>query len=170
MVNLAKHVDQITFDYAERNDSVLLKKLMDTKSKVPESLRISDTCFTAVAFVGDGTMTTNHNHPHLDRNGVISVVITLGDDKVSGGRTLYFDGTSRRKKFSHSCPYNTCGEVIQSTPFLHGQYQIGPFDKVVHSGETWHGPRVVISFFLNRSLLSHFMQYGSEKYDKFLKI
>ena len=52
----------------------------------------------------------------------------------------------------------THGSKMHAVPFTHGQYQVGPFDKVVHAGEAWTGPRVVMSFYLNLPILKFFCQ------------
>ena len=59
-----------------------------------------------------------HNHPHLDDNDIISMFVTLGDDTVIVGRTLYFDGGD--SSFKKSDPYLTYGNPFMCTKFYHG--------------------------------------------------
>ena len=53
-----------------------------------------------------------------------------------------------------------------ATKFIHGKYQIGLFDCVVHGGQHWHGPRVLMSFCFNEQMLHHFRKYGRKPYDE----
>ena len=59
---------------------------------------------------------------------------------------MYYDGVRNEE----------LGDVVLRNNFVHGQYQIGPFEKVFHAGEMWMGCRVVICLFLNKKLLDHF--------------
>jgi hypothetical protein len=100
---------------------------------------------------------------NVDDHDIISLFTTVGDSDVTGGRTLYYGGGSA---FDKKDPAGTCGEVIAETPFKHGQYQVGPFESVVHGGETWTGHRGVLSFYLNEGILEHFRTYGTTHYDE----
>lgn len=137
----------------------LIAVLDEAKRIIPTELRIADTCFTALALVGD--LKPGDNHPHVDDNDIISLFTTVGDSDVTGGRTLYYDGGSAFKKKD---PSGTCGKVIADTPFKHGQYQVGPFESVVHGGEPWTGRRGVLSFYLNKGIFDHFKTYGTQHY------
>ena len=142
--------------------------LEEAKRIIPHELRISGSCFTGLALVGSfnadlGKVESCHNHPHKDSNDVIFLFFTLGDDSVTGGKTLYYDGN---KSFKRTDPYRTCGNLVANTTFVHGQYQIGPFERVVHGGQQWNGPRVLMSYFLNEQMLQHFRKYGRKPHDE----
>jgi hypothetical protein len=142
--------------------------LDEAKRIIPDELRISGSCFTGLALVGScnadrGKDEYRQNHPHKDSNDVISLFVTLGDDSVTGGKTVYYDGN---KSFKRTDPYKTCGNVVANITFVHGQYQIGPFEHMVHGGQLWHGPRVLMSYFLNLQMLQHFRKYGRKPYDE----
>ena len=94
---------------------------------------------------------------------MISLFFTLGDDSVTGGKTLYYDGN---KSFKRNDPYSTCGNLVANTKFVHGKYHIGPFERVVHGGQQCNGPRVLMSYFLNEQMLQHFRKYGRKPYDE----
>ena len=67
-------------------------------------------------------------------------------------------------KFDKKDPAGTCGNVVAETKFKHGQFQVGPFEKVVHSGQKWTGRRGVLSFYLTAGILEHFKKYGEQHY------
>ena len=168
LVNITNQSDAIAHDFALTNDSHLLALLDEAKRIIPDELRISGSCFTGLALVGScnadhGKDEYRRNHPHRDSNDVISLFVTLGDDSVTGGRTVYYDA---KKSFSRKNPFKTSGKVVAHTKFVHGQYQIGPFERVVHGGQLWHGPRVLMSYFLNLPMLEHFRKYGRKPYDE----
>ena len=94
---------------------------------------------TALALVGD--LKPGDNHPHVDDHDIISLFTTVGDSDMTGGRTIYYNGGSA---FNKKDPAGTCGEMIAETPFKHGQYQVGPFETVVHGGEKLNGPDAVV--------------------------
>ena len=97
----------------------------------------------------------------MDDHDIVSLFTTVGDSDVTGGSTVYYDGGSKFKKGN---PTGTCGNVVAETKFKHGQFQVGPFEKVVHSGQKWTGRRGVLSFYLTAGILEHFKKYGDEHY------
>ena len=91
-----------------KNDSHLLALLDEAKRIIPDELRISGSCFTGLALVGSCNADRvkdeyRQNHPHKDSNDVISLFVTLGDDSVTGGKTVYYDGN---KLFKQTDPYS----------------------------------------------------------------
>ena len=56
--------------------------------------------------------------------------------------------------------------MVANTIFVHGQYQIGPFEHVVHGGQQCNDPRVVMSYFLNEQMLQNVRKYGRKPYDE----
>jgi hypothetical protein len=163
VIDLAHSAELLTLAYLSEQDPAMRKKVLDAKNKIPIELRVGNSCFTSMALVGDVGSNDGNNHPHRDRNDLTSLIITLGDKNVTGGRTLYYRGGSC---FKLKDPYRTCGEVMASTKFVHGQYQIGPFESVLHGGEQWSGHRVVISFYLCKKILHHFYTYGRVPFDE----
>ena len=161
LIEMAQNAERLAREYAARHDTGLIAVLDEAKRIIPVELRIADTCFTALALVGD--LKPGDNHPHVDDHDIISLFTTVGDSDVTGGRTLYYGGGSA---FDKKDPAGTCGKVIAETPFKHGQYQVGPFESVVHGGETWTGHRGVLSFYLNKGILMHFRTYGTTHYDE----
>ena len=161
LIEMAQNAERLAREYAARHDTGLIAVLDEAKRIIPAELRIADTCFTALALVGD--LKPGDNHPHVDDHDIISLFTTVGDSDVMGGRTLYYNGGSA---FDKKHPASTCGEVIAETPFKHGQYQVGPFESVVHGGERWTGHRGVLSFYLNEGILKHFRTYGTAHYDE----
>eukprot|EP01048_Picozoa_sp_COSAG05_P009984 COSAG05_NODE_853_length_6963_cov_5.582314_8_plen_297_part_00 len=57
---------------------------------------------------------------------------------------------------------------MHTEAFVHGKYQVGPFETTVHDGQPWKGRRGIISFYINRQMLAHFKAYGRVKYDAWL--
>ena len=122
----------------------LVEVLQRAISIIPEELRFSDTPFTGLAFVGN--LEDGENRPHLD-NDLASIIITLGKN-ISGGKTNYYNPNN----FKSKNPEVTKGDCVAEVDFEHGQYQIAPFHRVVHSGSKWKGKRGVLSFFVTQNL------------------
>jgi hypothetical protein len=151
---LVHRAESIALRYATSHDPRLLEIMEEAKRIIPEELRICKSCFNAMALVGNVKYKTGANNCHCDGNDLVSIIITLGTADVIGGNTVYYGGVSKKQ----------LGDVLHSTNFVHGQYQIGPFESIYHGGETWTGSRVVISLFLNKQVLDHFRVHGDEFY------
>ena len=137
--------------YLKVYDPKTLQKVLWFKQHVPPELRVSGTIFNGCALVGN--LMDGYNHIHVDKNDMCSLIVMLGNN-VIGGDTLYYSGES---------PSNP-GRCVHSEPFYHGKFQVGPFQKVVHAGSHWKGPRGIISFYINKQLYQHFRTYGIEIY------
>ena len=138
-----------------KHERTILQRVMKFKRVCPEFLRVSGTIFNAVAFVGD--LGSGNNHKHVDRNDLCSIIITLGDNnRIHGGTTIYWTEDGKEK--------------LHEERFTHGKFQTGSFDKVLHSGEVWDGPRVVVSFYLNRGVCEHLEKHGMSLIEKMKKI
>ena len=87
-------------------------------------------------------------------NDLCSIFITFGKDIV-GGHTRYYE--SQHSKI-----------IVYEEKFEHLKYQIGSFDRVYHEGLQWKGKRGVISFYVNRKIVNHFLNYGIQFYEKYL--
>jgi hypothetical protein len=121
LVNITNQSDAIAHEYASKHDSHLLALLEEAKQIIPHEFRIYGSCFTGLALVGScnsdpGKVESRHNHPHKDSNDVISLFFTLGDDSVTGGKNLYYDG---KKSFKRTDLYSTCGNLVANMTFFH---------------------------------------------------
>jgi hypothetical protein len=123
------------------------------KDKVPTELRVCGTIFNAMALVGD--LRNGFNHIHTDDNDICSLIIMLGTD-ILGGGTSYYDGPNA----------NAPGNLVHTEPFVHGKFQVGPFESKVHAGDPWKGRRGIISFYVNNNMLNHFREYGCSLYNE----
>ena len=68
--------------------------IVTAKEKIPQKIRIGDTCFTCVSVVGGKLYSShpqNRNCVHKNSNDLLSAIITLGTN-VSGGGTFFNDG------------------------------------------------------------------------------
>lgn len=146
---LTKKAEDVVLSHLERHDRHSLAKVLMFKRVAPEELRLCGSVFHALALVGD--LSNGHNHAHVDKHDVCSVIIMLGKD-ILGGSTLYYDSEGK--------------EVVHSEAFSHGKYQVGPFHEVKHAGQHWKGPRGILSFYTNRSMVEHFFKYGTELIEK----
>ena len=153
---IANVAEFVVMCYYKIHDKNLFSRLEKCKEIVPDKFRIANTIFTTVALVGSPVEKKKHNRPHKDINDIVSIFITFGDG-VTGGSTNYYSGDN---------PLS--GEVSTVVEFEHGQFQIGPFDKVLHEGQKWNGDRMVISYFLSKSILKHFEENGKSIYHSVL--
>ena len=128
-----------------RADLNLAKKI------IPDHLRLFGTCFTAFAMVGDTS--DGYVHIHKDKDDVASIILSMGADDVKGGDTVYYKDEKGRSE-------------IGRTTFKHGQFQTGAFHNVYHAGESWTGKRGMISFYLNKRLLTHAIKYRDTEWHK----
>ena len=120
-----------------------MAKVLLFKELAPPELQLCGTIFHALALVGD--LSNRHNHCHVDKHDLCSVIIMLGKG-VTGGRTLYYDEN---------------GQLVHHVPFKHGRFQAGPFDQVRHAGGSWSGPRGILSFYVNRAMYEHFLKHDN---------
>ena len=51
----------------------------------------------------------------------------------------------------------------------HGRCLVGAFDKKIHGGSIYTGPRAVLYFILNKSIFLHFINHGTKFYYKYIK-
>ena len=73
-------------------------------------------------FEGNG-----HIPLHFDKDDYINAIVSIGDNNIKGGSTIYYSGESN-KNF---------GTKQLSVPFKNGRVQIGFFDSVLHGAEEW---------------------------------
>ena len=130
----------------------LKKNLLAIKKLIPQELRIGGTFLTGLSLVGDTS--NGHNHPHLDNNDYVSLIVSVGHT-VRGGDTQYYNADPKKN-----------GTVVAQTEYGHGQFQCGKFEKVFHGASAWEGKRGVFSFYVNTSIYNHFLQFGPQYYLK----
>ena len=111
--------------------------------------------------VGSFKSNTGEIPLHLDSGDCVNVLLSLGDNSVIGGETIYFDGDSDNKK----------GKLVASCAFKHGRIQIGNgYHKFYHGTNKWlDRKRGVINFSLKRKILHHFYKHGTRFYDRYVK-
>jgi hypothetical protein len=155
IIQLAQDAEKQMLRYLSEHDPKTLEMCQWFKDNVPEELRVCGTMFNAMALVGD--LRDGTNHIHVDKNDLCSLIIMLGKD-IEGGSTRYYDGPNAENP----------GNIVHEEPFVHGKYQVGPYEATVHDGEPWKGRRGIISFYINRPMYQHFRKYGRLKYDAWL--
>ena len=84
--------------------------------KILTSLRICNIFFTQMVFVG-GLDDIGVIGNHIDQEDLISFILTLGDNNITGGSTQYFD---------------IHGSLQKEIVFQHGNLQIGNYDNILH--------------------------------------
>ena len=155
IIQLAQDAEKQMLRYLSEHDPKTLEMCQWFKDNVPEELRVCGTMFNAMALVGD--LRDGTNHIHVDKNDLCSLIIMLGKD-IEGGSTRYYDGPNA----------GNSGNIVHEEPFVHGKFQVGPYETTVHDGEPWKGRRGIISFYINRPMFQHFQKYGRLKYDAYL--
>ena len=63
---------------------------------------------------------------------------------------------------------NDIGKIAHVLKHSHGRCVNGAFDKTLHEGSIWTNHRSVLSFILNKSIFSHFVNNGTIYYDKYI--
>ena len=93
---------------------------------------------------------------HFDERDIISCIFHLGNVK-HGGDTSYYKGNDPNKP----------GRKIYEVPFCHGRLQIGFFCRVLHGVNDWDDQHCGLKFNIKKDVLSHFIKFGVEQYDKY---
>ena len=151
IISMVKLAESIATKHYQQHDPELLEHLTAFK-KSPQEWRICDTMFTSMALVGD--LSNGQNHFHRDKNDIVSVILMLGSNDVTGGRTMYFeDGEKNEMNPTHE-------EKME-----HGKFQVGPFDIVNHLGTRWTNQRGIISFYIRRDVFQHFTMFGNKLFN-----
>ena len=94
---------------------------------------------------------------HLDKNDLLSCILTLGEIE-SGGATQYYSGNKIENN----------NKLLHTVEFDHGQIQIGRYDEIIHGVQSWIGTRLTINFNIKIPLIQHFKEEGSAFYDKYV--
>ena len=159
--HLVTDVEELTLQFLAKMtntnfSTTVMKHVTFSKNNVPSCLRICDTCFTQMVFLGfekEGQLPA-----HRDNDDYINAVCSFGDDTVKGGTTLYFDGMNTKQQ----------GKVVHKVPFCHGRVQIGFYHAIVHGASNWTGGRRgTINLAMKRQLLKHFYEHGDRYYSQF---
>lgn len=134
---------------------LLLEKIKLAKTYIPKELRISNTFFTHMTFMGN--MNNGDEIPlHFDEKDTITALFHFGSVS-SGGCTEYFNGISVKE----------AGSLKQSIPFENGRVQVGCFNKVLHKATKFSGSRFCLNFNLKQSVLDHFLKEESYFFDQY---
>ena len=155
VVQLAQAAEHKMIQYLSKHDPETLQDCFWFKENVPAELRVCGTMFNAMALVGN--LRDGNNHIHVDKNDICSLIVMFGKN-IKGGSTRYYDGPNDKEP----------GNIVHTEAFVHGKYQVGPFETTVHDGQPWKGRRGIISFYINRQMFAHFKKYGRVKYDAWL--
>ena len=70
------------------------------------------------------------------------------------------------KQFFNGTNMNDIGKISHVLKHSHRRCAFSAFDKFLHEGYTWAGPRAVIYFILQKSIFLHFVHHGTKCYDK----
>ena len=63
---------------------------------------------------------------------------------------------------------NDIGKITHVLKHSHRRCVVSVFDKNLHEGSIWTGPRVGLSFILHISIFLHFVHHGTNFYDKYI--
>ena len=161
-ISLVKDIEMFTKEHVDKyapsclHMSKIKKTITFIENNIPSCLRICDTIFTQMVLVGEDNISSDMPL-HLDKNDLLSCILTLGELK-SGGATQYYSG----KKIKSN------NELLHQIDFHHGQIQIGRYDEIIHGVQSWIGTRLTINFNIKIPLIQHFKEEGSIFYDQYV--
>ena len=140
--------------YPENKKAKITLYLMEKARKViPLECRIAGTFFNHMSLLGNLNDEVGDIEPHTDNDDIITALFHVGNPS-SGGGTSYYSGLSKKDK----------GNTYINVPFQHGRLQIGFFNNIVHSGDTWTGVRGGINLNLKKSVLEFFSKPNLNRY------
>ena len=158
--DISKAVNDYLLDAKTVMNSKCLQEIRQSVDIIPSCLRICNSFFTQMIILCSKKGKDCCVIPtHIDEDDVVNAILTLGDISNGEGSTVYYDGITSKET----------GNEYVSIPFKHGRLQIGFFDQVYHGVTPWKGDRVSLSFSLQRKLQNHFVKFGSQYYDQFVK-
>ena len=100
------------------------------------------------------------NPKHKNKEDLISAIITLGDESIVGGDTIYFNDSNGNER----------SNITNTTYVQHGQEQIGFFNDAYRVATPWNnGSRIIINFNLKRNVLKNFITRGHDKHEAYKK-
>jgi hypothetical protein len=113
LIQLVKDVEELTLQfYSQINNTKfsnsVMKHIKFSKEHIPSCLRICDTYFRQMVFLGFENQ--GELPAHTDNDDYINAVCSFGDDTIKGGMTLYYDGKDTKHQ----------GKVVHKIPFHHG--------------------------------------------------
>ena len=160
--SLVKDMEMFTMQHVTKfasncsNMNLILRRIKYIEDNIPSSLRICGTIFTQMVLVGENNISSDMPL-HLDKQDLLSCILTLGDVK-SGGATQYYSGDK----------VNNNNKLLHEIEFVHGRIQIGQYDKIVHGVQSWIGTRLTVNLNIKIPLIQHFEMEGSSFYDKYV--
>ena len=125
---------------SDKNTNRELKGIYEkAKKKIPEDLRIGDTCFTQFAIVGGQDGSTEK---HID-----------SDDALQ----IYYVSTSEKKP-NDLVFYKTRDAIegMLEIPCIDGTVICAEFDKIWHAVPEWTGIRYTLNFYTSKKILKFF--------------
>ena len=157
---LVRDISAFTINYVSSLQTdkrrYLLNILTKSMKLIPKELRVCNSFFTQMILVGE--MDKEGSMPsHVDGDDYINVVLSIGENSIIGGETLYFNGYEKKNH----------GEVIHKVSFVHGRLQVGEFSKVYHGVNNWKGVRGTFNFSIKKKILDHFIEEGDVWYKQF---
>ena len=72
----------------------IIKLINFLENKIPQSLKLGQTCLTQLVIVGDFVQHQNEILSHFDVDDFISCIIILGEPRY-GGETMYYNGVTQ---------------------------------------------------------------------------
>ena len=142
--------------HPERKDAQnMLAKIRLSKIKIPKELRIGDSFFTHMMFMG--SMDKGSEVPiHFDEKDIVTALFHFGSVQ-EGGMTEYFDGLSVKNP----------GNVQKQIPFKNGRLQIGSYSSILHKATAYKGTRGTLNFNLKQTVLDHFLKEGNKFFNQY---
>ena len=98
----------------------LKQKLTTEKEKIPSRSGIGETCFTSMAVIGGKVFSNNPknmSHVHKDTNDLLSVIITLGNNKIEGD-SVFYDGVKTSDLGIRAHVLNNSHSILIFGPFV----------------------------------------------------
>jgi hypothetical protein len=161
MQDLVQGLEKMVFHHLSNECGVgydeILADINKSRSLVPECLRLFGTCFNQLILIGE--MDSSGYMPvHFDQDDAINVVVTLGDNKMIGGSTLFY-GVSE----------SDIDNLIKQDPLMNGRVIIGEFNKVLHGVKYRNfGGRASMKFIAKMKICNHFINRGQDQYLSFV--
>ena len=162
---LVQDIESLTLKHLELDKSptsvIIQKHLEASKKLIPPCLRICDTFFTQMIFLGTHGETEGSIPPHLDKDDHITALFSMGSECMIGnqGTTVYIEKNEPDDRLT----------IIKRISFRHGNLQIGTYDKVIHGSLGWDsGERFVMNLSLQKKILDHFYTNGNGLYNQYI--
>ena len=156
---LARMVITHLVTFPPQDADKILHELNVCKEIVPDCLKLFKTFFNQLILIGQFE-TSGYMPIHFDKDDVINVVVTIGDNNMHGGATTFCDGLTE----------SDIGCIVSEIPFYNGHIIIGEFRMVLHGVNHWcAGSRSSINFSFKKDILNHFIIHGASFYNEFVQ-